>query len=1166
MSPLDSGTGSWDLDEIASRLREHAPELVQHLRGEAPNKALSDRRTVRFGTKGGLAVDIDGPNKGRITDFNDGRDKAQSPLQFIQSEIGGDFPGAVRWAKAWLGIECERPQPKARREDRERSNAEREREEAQRRSKVAQIVAEAIDPHGTPAEVYLRGRGIIGPLPPAVRWRPRAWGKYGALVLLATDAGGAIKAVQQVYLTADGIKAPLDVQKRSSGFLAGVAVRLPGTAPLTLAEGPETGLSVWQATGRETWVALGSIGKLVEQVPAGSEVVVARDADPEGSSADKGLLAAIDALVARRCRVRLACPPRYPVWRKPDQKKIDFNDLLQNEGEEAIRAAIASAEIFGQPEVEPTYAAPMGSVEAARAATSEFINNWVGTHEGYWEKCSQDEHPDPPVHLLGAGVGVGKTRAALEKAVGLVGEAIRMGTCGVIAVPRHALGDEQAANFEHLGAEKGLNAHVFRGLAAEDPENPGEKMCRRSVEAQKLGSSGGRADSLCSRGRGKNVERCPFFDVCGTQRQRQTKADLHIVPHALMFLEKPSFIPQPSWVIVDEDITQASLAGFDKFHPDRLSIDEATRSRRIPAHDGGEDYDASDEYETSCNRMRTLLDHLENGSKITRPALLDAGVSVDLARRAHKLVYRCKVDPGVTPSMAEKQTIPRIEKAARVNIPIMKLARLWRLIADTLDAGGDAVPGVQIETVPATDKTESYRSIRLRWRRDIHESWKAPTLLMDATANATLVKPLFPSVTETLDAQAAWPHSYVRQVTNWSASAALLIPQRENDDWDTERGATAKLNNIERVRRLIEVRAFEFRGRGALVDGKSLDVLVICQLGLEEQLRAGRGLPTGVEIAHFNAVAGSDRWKGVACLLIIGRTLPAVNDVETMAEVLGGRTVDYVDGGRYPLRQGGIRMRGTNEGFPLEAAHHPDPLAEALRWQICEGQLIQAIGRARAVNRTADSPVHIEIVTNIPLPIEVDETVTWKEMQPHPREVLAARGFVIEEGRDQAAFAVGVCPDLWTTPKAFERWKARESSIPQTSMINVPSDKRGIEQWPLYRAKRASGRYAQMLRIDPALHPDPRAALEAVVGPLACFEVETPIAEPGSETPSPPSPTIRPALRVIMSKCPVAQDLEHARTIVGTANRLAELSVRLERFRPPIHDLREQAHQRRAAP
>jgi hypothetical protein len=206
MAPMDGA--SWDLRELDRRLRDHVADLVEHLRGESPNKALSNRRTVRFGRKGGLAVDVDGPNKGRITDYNDGGKKAQSPLQFIQAEIGGDKAEAIRWALAWEGMEGERPEPKARRANQKQARAEHEREEARRRAKVARIVAESTDPQGTPAEVYLRSRGITCPLPPAVRWRANAWRHGGSLVLLATDAAGAVRAVQEVYLTAEGTKAP----------------------------------------------------------------------------------------------------------------------------------------------------------------------------------------------------------------------------------------------------------------------------------------------------------------------------------------------------------------------------------------------------------------------------------------------------------------------------------------------------------------------------------------------------------------------------------------------------------------------------------------------------------------------------------------------------------------------------------------------------------------------------------------------------------------------------------------------------------------------------------------------------------------------------------------------------------------------------------------------
>jgi hypothetical protein len=40
-----------------------------------------------------------------------------------------------------------------------------------------------------------------------------------------------------------------------------------------------------------------------------------------------------------------------------------------------------------------------------------------------------------------------------------------------------------------------------------------------------------------------------------------------------------------------------------------------------------------------------------------------------------------------------------------------------------------------------------------------------------------------------------------------------------------------------------------------------------------------------------------------------------------------------------------------------EAEFHPDPRVEALRWQACEGKLVQIIERLRGAERTADKPV-----------------------------------------------------------------------------------------------------------------------------------------------------------------------------------------------------------------
>jgi putative DNA primase/helicase len=783
---------------------------------------------------------------------------------------------------------------------------------------------------------------------------------------------------------------------------------------------------------------------------------------------------------------------------------------------------VLSDDEFVSPYRDPTYPAPIGSVAKARKEVSAFIDAWASTHS----------RPDASVFLLKAGVGVGKSHAAREVAVDLIGKSVRGDTCGVLAVPRHALGDEQGRDFEIKGAEHGLTAHVYRGREANDPDAPGERMCRRWEEAGKIGAAGGDANSLCSQGRGDERVQCPFFGVCGVQRQRQVKADLHIVPHPLMFHAKPDFMPDVSWVIIDEDITQAALNGFDKLHPVRLSIDEALAGRLIPVgeDDGGVDYSASDTYETARTRLSAVLD----GEQITREALENAGIDAEMAREARKLVFRCKKTPNISPTMTADETMPELDEAVRVNRPIMRLANLWKMIAETLESGADAVPGVRVETVPATEKTESYRAIRLRWRQGIHESWKAPTLLMDATSNAEIVKPLFPSIDAVLDAQPSWPNARIRQVL-WSASATHLIPKKDGEKEDSNRAATAKLNNIERVRQIIEVRAAEFRGKGAVVDGSPIDVLVICQMGLEAQLRA-RGVPACVEVAHFNAISGADRWKGVACLIVIGRTLPNAAEVEMAAEVLGGRPVDRIEG-KYPKQQGAFRMRGTDEGRPFKTDQHPDPLAEALRWQVCEGQLVQAVGRARAVNRTEANPVQIDIINTVILPVEFDEVVEWGDALPHPVALMAARGVVLESGRDLAVFAVGVCPDVWETTKAFECWKARAGFKPSNVNNKLYIDVRGFENWPLYRAHRDGARYAQTLRIDPVSHPDPRAAAEAIAGKLKSFER---IPEPTS-TITPVEPDTIPE-----TKAAAVEGID----LTGALARLAALSARLEDANP----------------
>ena len=91
---------------------------------------------------------------------------------------------------------------------------------------------------------------------------------------------------------------------------------------------------------------------------------------------------------------------------------------------------------------------------------------------------------------------------------------------------------------------------------------------------------------------------------------------------------------------------------------------------------------------------------------------------------------------------------------------------------------------------------------------------------------------------------------------------------------------------------------------------------------------------------------------------------------------------------------------------------HADPTAEAIRWSICEAELIQAMGRGRGVNRTAENPLQIDLLTDVVLPVTVAELIDWHDLRPARRDLMAARGVVLENAADMAA----CFPDLWPTP------------------------------------------------------------------------------------------------------------------------------------------------------
>ncbi|GJE37881.1 hypothetical protein KHHGKMAE_1945 [Methylobacterium persicinum] len=182
------------------------------------------------------------------------------------------------------------------------------------------------------------------------------------------------------------------------------------------------------------------------------------------------------------------------------------------------------------------------------------------------------------------------------------------------------------------------------------------------------------------------------------------------------------------------------------------------------------------------------------------------------------------------------------------------------------------------------------------------------------------------------------------------------------------------------------------------------------------------GLPANVVTGHFNALSGRNDMEKVAGMIVIGQAMPPIFSMEADAGTLTGAPVDAADAVLklderrwYPRVPGAIRLRdGSN--YPIECHRHSDLTVEALRWQICEGQLIQAIGRLRPLRRGPDEAFFLDIVSDVPLPITVDRVEEWSAVRLGAWADMAAEGVVLTAASDiQAAF-----PDLAASAKAAQ--------------------------------------------------------------------------------------------------------------------------------------------------
>jgi hypothetical protein len=325
-------------------------------------------------------------------------------------------------------------------------------------------------------------------------------------------------------------------------------------------------------------------------------------------------------------------------------------------------------------------------------------------------------------------------------------------------------------------------------------------------------------------------------------------------------------------------------------------------------------------------------------------------------------------------------------------------------------------------------------------------------------------------------------------------------------------------------------------------------------------------VPAGCAVEWFGNIRGIDRYKNFDTVIIAGRQQLPVDAVEARARALFADDPEPLNlTGELVEQDRGYRLRDGGH-VCARVWVHLDPRVQAMIEQVRERETAQAIDRLRLIHR--NRPARVIVLSNLVLDLTVDRLVTWREIIPSRLEQAAARGPAVPLSASELARCF---PDLWPTVKTARR----EQDICPISHIIELLGKRGIYLNARYKRGKQKRPTPALIRSDA---PNPRAALEFVVGPVDWFEVEEtaePVIDPVIEEVEPepqaaeaaPVNTLvsqidadpaDPAGSVVPIRPPeqefppsAVQELHRLQRIVSAAGRLADLSGRLERARPP---------------
>ncbi|WP_424139991.1 hypothetical protein, partial [Roseomonas chloroacetimidivorans] len=618
-----------------------------------------------------------------------------------------------------------------------------------------------------------------------------------------------------------------------------------------------------------------------------------------------------------------------------------------------------------------------------------------------------------------------------------------------------------------------------RGREQPDPERPGEAMCL-DLEAVKLAQAAGEpVERVVCGSLKEGAARCPFRvgpGLCGYYRQGRevSQADIVIAAHEAAFHTPAGATKNLALAVFDEAWWQDGIRAGRGVGVEGLA--EAVLGDPVYRFIPGGRQAVDEEATNDLHALRAKLEHALMASPegyVTRRALVAAGLTVQDCSTARGLEWNRKRENLMRPGMSPEDRRQAAEEAG-VNAQLPRFAAMWTVMADLL-ARDDA----EAATGRAELAWKKDREGRERWTLSVSTVAelstaveKVPALLLDATMPADLVRAYMPRLEAAEPIRVKAPFMEVRQIRGGFGKTTLLpggLKLTVGEDGQPAQKLPPLLGQLR------DFVAGETRGERSLV---------ITYMDAEA---AFAGLP-GVEVAHFNDVAGRDEWRDVRHLFVIGRPRPRSDQVRVLAAALTGEPVQVAESHRETR---GVRMVDGKAGA-MEVRAYANPAAEAVSAAITDAEVIQAVGRGRGIRRTEGDPLRVWIMADVVTPLVLDELLDWREMGPSAVERMALRGLVLSSPRDAAALYPDLFPTEEAAKKAFQRAGLRGGDFGDNPLRNIIL--RGMSRKsPLGFTYRPEGRGQQTRHgwARPGTEPaDLWELLRSVFGELAHFETD----------------------------------------------------------------------------